>query len=263
MDMTRKEEFASLWTKYFDSAELPIVFYYADDSGSVDLVPPPGGHRCIFADLSKVRAGESLCFDAESLGCFGGKRYAGFSTAVMPDFKYFLSCGIPGKLEGERYKKTPELVTQWMEQAPQLEAPRRFIIFKRWDKLAESDEPEVIIFFARPDVLSGLFTLANFDIAGPNGVCAPFGAGCASIMQYPYLERKSDSPRSVLGLFDVTARPFVVDDILTLSVPMKRFQQMMDNMNESFLTTKSWRRVQARIAKAYLREVQSEGEAHA
>jgi hypothetical protein len=82
-------------------------------------------------------------------------------------------------------------------------------------------------------------------------------------MQYPYLERKSDSPRSVLGLFDVTARPFVVDDILTLSVPMKRFQQMMDNMNESFLTTKSWRRVQTRIAKAYLREVQSEGEAHA
>ena len=214
MDMTHKEEFVSLWTKYFDSAELPIVFYYTDDSGSVDLVPPPSGHRCIFADLSKVRAGESLCFDAESLGCFGGKRYAGFSTAVMPNFKYFLSCGIPGTLEGERYKKTPELVIQWMEQAPQLEAPRRFIIF-----------------FARPDVLSGLFTLANFDIAEPNGVFAPFGAGCASIMQYPYLERESDSPRSVLGLFDVTARPFVVDDILTFSVPMKRFQQMIDNMD--------------------------------
>lgn len=31
----------------------------------------------------------------------------------MPNFEYFLSCGIPGKLEGERYKKTPELVRSW------------------------------------------------------------------------------------------------------------------------------------------------------
>jgi len=31
----------------------------------------------------------------------------------MPHFEYFLSCGIPGKLEGERYKKSPELVKEF------------------------------------------------------------------------------------------------------------------------------------------------------
>jgi len=223
MDMMHKDQFVRLWRKYFDDAELPIVFHYANDPGATDFVPPAGGHRCIFVDLSRVRDGQSLCFDAESIGCFGGKRYAGFSAAAMPDFEYFLSCGIPGQLEGERYKKTPELVTQWTKQVPQLKAPARFIIFKRWDRLEESDDPEVVTFFARPDVLSGLFTLANFDLAEPNGVFTPFGAGCASIIQYPYLERQSDSPRAVLGLFDVTARPLVGDDILTFSVPMKRF----------------------------------------
>lgn len=257
MDMMHKDRFVRLWRKYFDDAELPIVFYYANDRGATDLVPPARVHRCIFADLSRVRDGQSLCFDAQSIGCFGGKRYAGFDAAAMPDFEYFLSCGIPGKLEGERYKKTPKLVKQWTQQVPLLEAPGRFIIFKRWDGLEESDEPEVVIFFARPDVLSGLFTLANFDMADPNGVFAPFGAGCASIIQYPYLEKESDKPRAVIGLFDVSARPFVERDILTFSIPTNRFIEMVNNMEESFLITKSWRSVQSRIAKAHRTEARN------
>ena len=75
--------------------------------------------------------------------------------------------------------------------------------------LDESDDPAVVIFFAKADVLSGLFTLANYDEVEPNGVIAPFGAGCSTIVMYPYLERDADRPRAVLGMFDVSARPFV------------------------------------------------------
>lgn len=250
MDMSHKDQFVRLWRKYFDDAGLPIVFYYADDPGAVDLVPPSDGHRCIFAELSRVRRGRSLCFDAESIGCFGGKRYAGFSDATMPNFEYFLSCGIPGKLAGERYKKTPEIVEAWMRHIPQLRAPAQFLVFKRWDALEETDEPDVLVFFATPDVLSGLFTLANFDMAEPNAVYAPFGAGCASTIQYPYLEKANDKPRAVLGLFDVSARPFVSGDMLTFAVPMKRFEQMVANMEESFLITKAWGKVRERIVEA-------------
>lgn len=248
MDMNRKQQFLQLWEKYFAGAELPITFCYTNETGSAERVRPAAGHRCIFADLARVRAGQSLCFDVESIGCFGGKRYAGFDHATMPNFEYFLSCGIPGRLEGERYKKTPELVRKWIGQVPQLRAPAPFIVFKRWDRLEEADQPDVAIFFARPDVLSGLFTLANFDAAQPNGVFAPFGAGCASTIQYPYLERDSESPRGVLGLFDVSARPFVSPDTLTFSLPMNKLQRMMDDMDESFLITESWQRVRKRIA---------------
>ena len=31
--------------------------------------------------------------------------YLGFSEKVRPNFEFFLSCGIQGKFEGERYKK--------------------------------------------------------------------------------------------------------------------------------------------------------------
>ncbi len=248
MDAQRKEQFLRLWQRYFGLVELPITFYYTEERPAIAPVKSARGHRCIFAELFQVRTGNSLCFEADSFGCFGGKRYAGFSDAVMPNFEYFLSCGIPGKVEGERYKKTPELVQKLMAQAPKFTAPRRFLVFKRWDRLEGPDEPEVVIFFARPDVLSGLFTLANYDVADPNGVFAPFGAGCASVIQYPYLERSSAAPRAVLGTFDVSARPFLPEDCLTFAVPRNKFEHMIDNMEESFLITPSWGKVQKRIA---------------
>ncbi len=249
MDAKRKEEFAKLWDKYFPGADLPITFYYTDQAPAADRVPPPAGHRCIFADLMKARTGQSLCFEVRSIGCFGGKRYTGFSDALTPNFEYFLSCGIPGKLEGERYKKSPEIVKELMAKAPKFKAPGKFIVFKRWDRLEISDQPEVVIFFARPDVLSGLFTLAGFDMADPNGVFTPFAAGCGSIIQYPYLEKSSDTPRAVIGMFDVSARPYIPEDILSFAVPISKFDRMIDNMNESFLTTPSWSKIQKRIAK--------------
>lgn len=248
MNMKIKEKFGALWNRYFDEAELPLIFYYTDEEGHGELAKPVSGHRCFIAALSTVRKGNSLCFDSQSIGCFGGRRYLGFATKIMPDFEYFLSCGIPGKLRGERYKKTPELVKKAMKYAPKFKAPARFIVFKRWDELEKSDNPEVAIFFAQPDVLSGLFTLANFDEAEPNVVFAPFGAGCSTIVQYPYLEKDSRRPRAVIGLFDVSARPFVPANVITFSVPINKFITMVDNMQESFLITDSWKKVHKRIS---------------
>jgi hypothetical protein len=44
-----------------------------------------------------------------------------------------------------------------------MKATAKYIVFKRWDKLETKDNPEVVIFYARPDVLAGLYTLASFD----------------------------------------------------------------------------------------------------
>lgn len=245
--MTIKEKFLALWKKYFNNAELPIIFYYTDEEGHAEATKPGSTPRCIIAALTIVRNGKGLYFNADTIGCFGGRRYLGFSEKVMPDFEYFLSRGIPGKLEGERYKKSPELVRESMKYVPQFKAPARFIVFKRWDFLNDLDKPEIVIFFAMPDVLSGLFTLANFDEAEPNGVFTPHGSGCASIVQYPYLEKESNRPRAVIGMFDVSTRPFVPGNTLTFSVPMNKFVRMVDNMEESFLITESWNKVQVGI----------------
>jgi len=250
MDTGIEDKFSLLWQKHFNNVELPITFYYTDEERHAERVRPGSVPRCLIEALSNVRKGSTLCFDADSIGCPGGRRYTGFAHEVMPNFEYFLSCGIPGRLKGERYKKSPELVKEAMKYSPVFKAPARFIVFKRWDILERSDNPEVVIFFAQPDVLSGLFTLANFDEAEPNGVFAPFGSGCSSIVQYPYLEGRSERSRGVIGMFDISARPFVTKDVLTFSVPMIRFSRMIQNMDESFLITDSWQKVQKRIGQA-------------
>jgi hypothetical protein len=247
MDMSMKTAFLASWIKYFNGAELPLVFYYTDHADTVEHTPLPSAHQCMIGVLAKARKGTPLCFEANSIGCFGGKRYTGFTDASMPNFEFFLSCGIPGKLEGERYKKSPELVTEFVKVSPMFKAPAKYLVFKRFDMLEQSDNPDAAIFFAPPDVLSGLFTLANFDEKEPNGVFCPFCAGCGSIVLYPYLENQSIRPRSVVGMFDVSARPYVPKETLTFAVPMNKFISMINNMEESFLITHSWEKVKKRI----------------
>jgi len=251
MDREFKDKFTKLWSRFFDGADLPVAFFYSNDEGKGTRLKPPSGHRCVVADLMKALRGKHIRLDAETIGCDGGRRYFGFAEAVRPHFEYFLSYGIPGQLEGERYKKTPELVKSIMKHLPQFRAPGKYIVFKRWDALDAEDEPEAVIFFARPDVLAGLFTLANYDEAVQNVVYAPFGPGCGTIVSYPHLEKDFENPRAVLGMFDVSARPCVPTDVLTFSVPMKRFIRMVGNMEESFLITNSWRKVLKRIRSTH------------
>jgi len=248
MNTQLQARFVEKWSQYFPGADLPLAFFYTDEPGDVEIAAASETHRCMICDLAKARHGTPLGFDTAGAVCSGAKRYLGFRQQLMPNFSYFLSCGIEGKLEGERYKKSPEIVEELMEKAPHFEAPAKYIVFKRWDTLKPADEPAVVVFFAKPDVLSGLFTLSGFETAEVQAVIAPFAAGCGSIVQYPYLELESEHPRAVLGMFDVSARPCVPEQTLTFAIPMPKFERMVADMDQSFLITESWSKVQKRLA---------------
>jgi hypothetical protein len=128
MDARLKTRFLDLWSRYFNGAEPPLTLMYAQERMNTEGVKTPSGHQCLVGVLSRVRKGKDISFDAQSVGCFGGKRYLGFSTGLSP----------------------------------------------------------------------------NFDHPGPNGVFAPFCAGCASIVMYPWMEQNAETPRAVLGMFDVS-----------------------------------------------------------
>lgn len=248
MNIKLKGRFLELWEKYFGNAELPIVFYYTDSENDIENAAKSEKWSCFIGELAKVRKGRSMAFDKEAISCTGGRRYAGFSNKLRPGFEYFLSCG-NAEIEGERYLQSPELVEKFLKNAPWIPAKGSKIIFKRWDMLSEEDEPEVVIFFAKPDVLAGLFTLAGYDSEDMNGTIAPFGSGCASIVQYPLAESKNEKPKAVLGMFDVSARPFVQENVLSFAVSFRRFEEMISFMEESFLVTNSWEKVRKRINK--------------
>ena len=246
MNSEIRDCFIRLWKRYFNDADLPITFYYAETNHEVPLVREAKGHTCIIAQLLKVRRGESLCFVENAVGCGGGKRYLGYAEIIRDRFRYFLSHGEEGEY-CERYKRTPEQVDIVLDKMPLLPRKGDYLIFKRWDKLEENDCPDVVIFMAKPDVISGLFTWINYDSTEPDAVIAPFGAGCTSIVYHPYREQIEGRRRSVMGMFDPSARMCIDTDLLSMAIPMTKFMEMIDQMEESFLITDTWTKIQRRI----------------
>jgi len=231
--------------------EHPLGVFYSNKEPAKGIRPTGEGHACMFGLLKRARHhGETVYFDENHTGCQGGAYYMGFREMSRPKIEYFLSCGIPGEMEGERYIKTPEIARQYFASSKPRKAPAKFGIFKPLNNLAPNEEPEVIIFFAHPDVLSGLFTLTNYAAERADAVRIPFSSGCGSIVSHPLKEAEKENPQAILGMFDVSARPFVEPNVLTLAMPTKLFLLLLDNQDESFLITKSWEIVRKRIGRA-------------
>lgn len=250
MDRTLRDHFITLWIKYFPGTELPLALEFRVGHGTVKKVPPPGGWRCIICQIGQARNGTPLAFDCHSITCSGGRMYTGYSSERPQNFRYFLSHGKEGVVQGERYKQTPEIVDAWENLLPPFDSQGTELLFTRWDQLTDHDNPAVVIFFARPEVVSGLFTLANFDRADPDGVICPMGSGCSSIVYYPWLEQQKADPKVVMGMFDPSARKCVPLDVMTIAFPMKRFEQVVGSMEESFLITGTWETVKKKIERS-------------
>ncbi len=168
-----------------------------------------------------------------------------FTDSMPPRFECYISHYPDGS--GERYKLHPEQVVSFWDNLPKLPTKGDYVIFKRWDNLVEADEPDAVIFFATPDVLSGLFTLTCFDSTAEDAVIAPFGAGCTNLIYFPYREQINGTGRAVIGLMDPSARKRTKSDLITFSIPMSKFITMIDQMEESFLMTDTWTIIQKRI----------------
>lgn len=229
------------------TTEYPVLFRYADDLPKGTLLPAEGAWTCVFALLSKTRSeGVPVALAASHHGCRGGGFYLGFLDTPREGIEYFLSCGIPGKMEGERYVKTPELARAKMARVPVRTAPKRYGLFTRADMSPSAEEPEAVIFFATPDVLAGLHLLVSFDREG-DAVTAPFSSGCGAIVTLPLAEAERPDPRAVMGLFDPSARPYVERTRLTFAVPYVLFRRMEENVPESFLFTRTWGAIRNRV----------------
>jgi len=91
--------------------------------------------------------------------------------------------------------------------------------------------------------------LTNYALERTDAVYAPFGSGCGTILTYPLKEAGKEQPRAILGMFDVSARPMIERDVLTLSMPYIVFLKLLENVSDSFLQTESWKKVLHRIQK--------------
>ena len=226
----------------------PVAILFSNEKPEGALEFKEGRWGCVVAMLTATAKGRKAVFSRTTTGCPGGKIGLALSDRYAPGMEYFLSTGNEMLPEGEAYKKTPELAKDFIDSSPTTEIAEEYVIFA---PLAEIDpakeKPRIVVFYANPDQLSALVVLANYSRTGRNNVIAPFGAGCHSVCLIPWDESSKEQPHAVIGMTDVSARPFIDADLLSFSVPYGMFQEMEDDVPNSFLDRESWAKVAKRI----------------
>ena len=219
-----------------ENAQLPLLFGY-NDTPVADTAKIGG---CFFKGLQAAREGTPVALSAEVIGCGGGKLYTGFSD--MPErVPNFVSLT-------EKYKRTPEMVADYVKSLEMPRAVNPYLNFIRIDQAESLDGFEGVMFYATPDALSGLCGWAFYDSNEPDAVVARFGSGCSTVVSMAVVENVRQGHRCFLGLFDPSVRLWVGKDELSFTVPMSRFRVMLDTMHECFLFgSHAWERIKARM----------------
>lgn len=217
-------------------AELPIAFWYSNEAEA----PTEKVNGCLFKCMRLVRDGKVVSLSNETITCGGGKFYTGFTD--MPE-------RVPGFVSlKEKYKKTPEMVLDFIQEIQVPRTDKAYLHFARIDQLSSFDRAEGILFLATPDMLSGLATWAYFDNNAYDAVSTPFGSGCCSVVTQAILENRLQGKRTFLGFFDPSVRPYFEDNILSFTIPMSRFKEMYHTMRDSCLfDTHAWGKIKERL----------------
>lgn len=230
----------------------PVAIIFTNEKPKKAMQFVPGKWACVIAMLNAAAKGKTAVFDKNTCGCGGGVVGLGFSDKfdqIPGGIEYLLSTGRgEGYPEGEGFKKTPELAKTFVEELPTTVIPFTYVVFKPLSDVDLAKEtPQLVCILANADQISALGALANYDRPGGGSVIIPFGAGCHTICLIPYNESKCCSPRAVVGLTDVFARPQIDADLLSFTVPFKRFMEMENNVPGSFLEKSFWKGVLDRI----------------
>lgn len=251
--------------------EEPMGMFYSDVEPEGGYAPKPGvlpsveqearnevdwkglwdNFSCVFGQLWLARRKRTAAyFSRERFGCLGCAFFLGFMKPQLDFIVHYVSTGIPGVIDGERYLDSPEATRQFYDMMDPEPAPGRFCVFKTVSQISAPDKPEFVVFFGRPEVISGLHQLATFVTGDFEAVCSPFGAGCANIVTWPLRYRAQGRLKAVLGGWDPSDRRFLKTDEITFTVPLVMFDQMLLRWDQSFLTTDTWRNIRKKVEKS-------------
>ncbi len=252
--------------------EEPLGMFYTNQQPEQGFSPKPGNlptsdmeargeinwgsifenFSCVIGNIWRARRkGTAAYFDRERFGCLGGAFYLGFLKPQLEFITYYVSTGIPNQVQGEHYLESPEVTRRLFETIDPRPAPARYCVFKPLSHFtAQNEQPELIIFFARGEVLCGLNQLATFVTNDFEAVSSPFGAGCSNIVSWPLRYLAAGKLKAVLGGWDPSDRKFLKPDELTFTVPYEMFDRMVRRWPESFLKTPTWEIVRKKIDRS-------------
>ncbi|OGP50350.1 MAG: hypothetical protein A2Y79_11535 [Deltaproteobacteria bacterium RBG_13_43_22] len=269
-----QEEIKEEMTEFFERLGLkeePLGMFYTDHPPKEGFAPKPGNlptremeikgeinwgsifenFSCVMGNIWRARRkGTAAYFDRERFGCLGGAFYLGFLKPQLEFIAYYISTGIPNQIQGEHYLESPEITRHFFQIVDPRPAPARYCVFKPISHFTRNEQPELVIFFARSEILCGLNQLATYVTNDFEAVFSPFGAGCTGLVTWPLKFLAEGKLKAVLGGWDPSDRKFLKPDELAFTVPWEMFERMIRRWPDSFLKTPTWEIVRKKIRRS-------------
>lgn len=224
-----------------------------EEKGELDMQEVMKTFSCVIGNIWLARKKHGAAFiSAEEYGCPGGVYYCSMLKPHLRFIEHYVSTGFAGSpLQGERYMPNPDAMREFMLRVNPRPTNAKYCIFKPLTSFSEDEKPEFIIFFARPEVLSGLFTHAIFTTGNMECVASPFGAGCTNILSWPLYYKQKGEEKAVIGGFDPSARKFMKVDELTFTVSLELYDKMLAALPESMFTHDTdWKNVRKKVERS-------------
>ena len=225
----------------------PVAVIRTDDKPDGALMFKEGKWGCVVAMINAASKGKTVALSNATVVCQGGHAGCGFGPYEEGFVDRFLADGEGLQVEGERYKASQELALKFMRWQAVPEGQKEFVVMKPLSEVTEADSPEAVIFLVNADRLSGLATLANFDTENQDNVKHYFGAGCGQSIGNVLDASMRGSRECFIGMTDPSARKVLPADVMSFSIPFKRFLEMEENADKSFFHTKTWETICKRL----------------
>ncbi|MBU1170873.1 MAG: DUF169 domain-containing protein [Proteobacteria bacterium] len=224
-----------------------------EDQGKINMQEVFKHFSCVMGNIWLARKKHGAAFiSTEEYGCPGGVFYCAMMKPNLKFIEHYVTTGYSGTpMHGERYLPSPGAMRTFLGKVAPRKASAKYCIFKPLSLFSDREEPEFVIFFARPEVLSGLFTQTIFTTGDVDCVASPFGAGCTNIIAWPLFYKEQGIEKAVLGGFDPSARKFMKTDELTFTIPWSLYKKMLTALPESmFNVDGAWPSVRKKVTRS-------------
>ncbi|MDR1551135.1 MAG: DUF169 domain-containing protein [Holosporaceae bacterium] len=219
-------------------------------AGQIDWKRAASEYSCFIGKIWLARKNKKAAWlSQEEYGCWGVSFFCGMFSPHLDMDSFFLSTGIPGtQIEGEHFFQSPEAATAALEESTPPPAKGKYCVMKPLEQFTDEEEPLIVTFFVRPEVLNGLYMLACFAIKSHHAVVCPFGSGCCNIAAWPLVYQQRGEEKAVIGGLDLNARKYLKPDELTFSIPFSMYRKMLDSMEESALARPTWETIRKKAS---------------
>lgn len=204
------------------------------------------GSGCVANMIYNSAKGKTFAFDENTTGLPCSAFYLGYTDWIFEGIEQFLSNECAWGREPERFIKTPEMAKKFVESYHRKPHRKGAIVFKPLEFFAADEKPELVIFFVNADQISALQYLIGFEAPREERIVSRFASACMSVLTVPMEYAERGEKKAVWGFHDISQRSKIPKDITSMTLTYPLFEEICQNLDESFLTTEHWKKLKER-----------------